>query len=136
MVTLLVDLPEAMSMAELCRLLEAHGVVVHARPAEGTPPPGDPVDTPAFRLAPAERAVLRAFTWCDSNKEIARLLGMGTATVKTHVERLYQKLGVSSRAHAVGRALRLGLLTLPELENRALLSAERRIAGSAAGEVS
>ena len=66
---------------------------------------------PSIWLTPAETAVLIAFTRCDSNREIAAALGMAETTVKTHVRSLFAKLGVHSRAHSVGRALRLGLVT-------------------------
>ena len=42
--------------------------------------------------------------------EIGRRLYLSPATVKTHLQRLYGKLGVSDRAAAVAEALRRGLL--------------------------
>ena len=35
---------------------------------------------------------------------------IGASTVKTHTQRLYEKLGVSDRAAAVAEAMRRGLL--------------------------
>jgi two-component system, NarL family, nitrate/nitrite response regulator NarL len=42
--------------------------------------------------------------------EIARELVLGTATVKSHLQTLYDKLGVSDRASAVAVAMRQGIL--------------------------
>ena len=41
---------------------------------------------------------------------IAESLFLAPSTVKTHVQRLYEKLGVSDRAAAVAEAMRRGLL--------------------------
>jgi DNA-binding CsgD family transcriptional regulator len=46
------------------------------------------------------------------NKQIAARLGISTNTVKTHLELLFDKLDVSSRAEAVATAARTGLLLL------------------------
>ncbi|MFF7183212.1 response regulator [Streptomyces sp. NPDC008121] len=65
-------------------------------------------DTPI--LTERERQVLRAFAQGDSVPKIARDLFISTSTVKTHVQRLYEKLGVSDRAAAVAVAMRGGML--------------------------
>ena len=41
---------------------------------------------------------------------IAKQLFLAPSTVKTHVQRLYEKLGVGDRAAAVAEAMRRGLL--------------------------
>ena len=46
------------------------------------------------------------------NKQIAARLGISTNTVKTHLELLFEKLGVSSRAEAVAAGVKRGLLLL------------------------
>lgn len=46
------------------------------------------------------------------NKQIAARLGISTNTVKTHLELLFEKLGVSSRAEAVASGVKRGLLLL------------------------
>lgn len=55
------------------------------------------------RLSPREREVLALMTEC-SNKEIAARLGVGTSTVKTHVESILRKLEVDTRTAAVVKA--------------------------------
>jgi ATP/maltotriose-dependent transcriptional regulator MalT len=42
---------------------------------------------------------------------IARELVVSAATVRTHFEHIYAKLGVSDRAGAVAKAMRLGLIS-------------------------
>jgi two-component system, NarL family, nitrate/nitrite response regulator NarL len=42
--------------------------------------------------------------------EIAERLGLSRATVRTHLQHLYEKLGVSDRAAAVAQAMRRGML--------------------------
>ena len=45
-----------------------------------------------------------------SNKEIARRLAVSPNTVKTHLARLYEKLGAERRTDAVNRARELGII--------------------------
>ena len=45
-----------------------------------------------------------------SNKEIAQWLGLGEATVHTHISNILMKLGVNDRAGAVAAALRRGIV--------------------------
>ncbi len=62
------------------------------------------------RLSPREREILRLVADGGANHRIARQLRISEATVKTHLTRLYTKLGVSDRAAAVAVAYRRGLL--------------------------
>jgi DNA-binding CsgD family transcriptional regulator len=57
-----------------------------------------------------ERAVLDLLAAGQSNKEIARALGVSPNTVKTHIARLYEKLEVQRRTQAVSRARDLALI--------------------------
>jgi len=61
-------------------------------------------------LTPREVEVLSAVANGMTNKEIARELGISRHTVKFHLESLMRKLGVSSRAEAVSKSIRLKLL--------------------------
>ena len=61
-------------------------------------------------LTPREREVLALIAEGLSAPDIARRLHVSPATVKTHLQGLYEKLGVSDRAAAVAVAMRTGLL--------------------------
>ena len=112
---LCVEVPHGLSICTLRELLAMHGALVHgwelAPPAPAEESPRCPVS-----LTPSELAVLRAFAYCDSKEGVAARLGISPGTVKSHTESVYRKLRVRSRGCALGRALRLGLLTLQDLE--------------------
>lgn len=61
-------------------------------------------------LSERERQVLQAFARGLSIPQVASELYISASTVKTHTQRLYEKLGVSDRAAAVAEAMRRGLL--------------------------
>jgi len=61
-------------------------------------------------LSAREREVLGMIAHGSSIPSIAKSLFLAPSTVKTHVQRLYEKLGVSDRAAAVAEAMRRGLL--------------------------
>jgi two-component system, NarL family, nitrate/nitrite response regulator NarL len=61
-------------------------------------------------LSEREREVLTRIAEGKSAPEIGRELFLSTATVKSHLQALYEKLGVSDRAAAVAEAMRRGLL--------------------------
>jgi DNA-binding CsgD family transcriptional regulator len=63
-------------------------------------------------LSNREREILALLADGLGNKQIAARLGISTNTVKTHLELLFEKLGVSSRAEAVATGVRRGLLML------------------------
>ena len=62
------------------------------------------------RPSGAELTVLRLLSTDLSQREIGAQLYLSVNTVKTHMRVLYRKLGVTSRAEAVGRATERGLL--------------------------
>jgi DNA-binding CsgD family transcriptional regulator len=59
---------------------------------------------PAPRLTPRQRELLSLVAAGRTNTQIARSLGVSPATVRTHLEHIYARLGVSSRTAAVTRA--------------------------------
>lgn len=63
-------------------------------------------------LSNREREILGLLADGLGNKQIAAQLGISTNTVKTHLELLFEKLRVSSRAEAVATGVRRGLLML------------------------
>jgi ATP/maltotriose-dependent transcriptional regulator MalT len=63
------------------------------------------------RLSKRELEVLALAAEGNSGPQIAGRLSLSPATVKTHFENIYEKLGVSDRAAAVARGLRAGLIT-------------------------
>jgi DNA-binding NarL/FixJ family response regulator len=52
-------------------------------------------------LSGREREVLQRLTEGAKNKRIAESLGISVKTVQKHLENIYQKLGVTSRAEAI-----------------------------------
>src|SRR6185503_5656710 len=74
-----------------------------ARETMSAPPP---------MLTQREQQILELLADGLGNKQIAARLGITTNTVKTHLELLFDKLDVSSRAEAVATAARAGLLLL------------------------
>jgi DNA-binding NarL/FixJ family response regulator len=61
-------------------------------------------------LTDRETEVLRLIVGGNSNKEIAAALFISEATVKTHINSLLSKLGVSDRTQAATTALQRGIV--------------------------
>jgi len=59
---------------------------------------------PVPRLTPRQDDLLCLLAAGHTNTQIARRLGISEATVRTHLEHIYTRLGVSSRTAAVTRA--------------------------------
>jgi two-component system nitrate/nitrite response regulator NarL len=62
------------------------------------------------RLSEREHEVLKLIADGLSAPEIGERIHLSTATVKTHLQHLYEKLGVSERAAAVAEGMRRGLV--------------------------
>jgi DNA-binding NarL/FixJ family response regulator len=71
------------------------------------------VRAPALELTPREVEVLRQVARGLSNAEVGRVLHISEATVKTHLLRVFEKLGVSDRTAAVTAAIARGVLPAP-----------------------
>jgi two-component system, NarL family, nitrate/nitrite response regulator NarL len=65
---------------------------------------------PALTLSPREHDVLRGLARGLTGPQIAAELHVSPSTVKTHLQRLYERLGVSDRAAAVAEGMRRGLI--------------------------
>lgn len=78
-----------------------------AQPARGFAPADD-----APLLTPREREILGLISEGLSNKAMARRLGISVHTIKFHMEALFTKLDATSRAEAVAKGLRGGVIEL------------------------
>ena len=104
MASLLARLPGAISGTDyVCRI---RGAIDRAAPSVGAEGDGVLVE----RLSGREQDVLRLLALRLRDKEIAERLCIAPGTVKSHVKRLYRKLDVADRRHAVTRAREIGLL--------------------------
>jgi LuxR family maltose regulon positive regulatory protein len=90
-------------------LVELLGRLERALQLKQTPPARTPA-TPDADLSEREVAVLRLLATGLSRREIGSQLYVSLNTVKSHSRNIFRKLGVDSRADAVGRARELGLL--------------------------
>jgi DNA-binding NarL/FixJ family response regulator len=63
-------------------------------------------------LSTREIEVLQLVAKGNSNREVGKVLHISTATVKTHLIHIYNKLGVDDRTAAVTTALEKGIITL------------------------
>jgi DNA-binding NarL/FixJ family response regulator len=66
-------------------------------------------------LSARELEVLRLLVAGASNRQLAQQLQLSENTIKTHISRIFGKLGVQSRAEAVAVALQRGLVPLNRL---------------------
>ncbi len=82
-------------------------VAAYREAAAGAVAPAAP--TAIEQLSPREQEILRGIARGESNKEIARVLGIAETTVKIHVQHVLRKLGVASRVHAAVIASNHGL---------------------------
>ena len=104
---------------EIYLLLVAGGAIVlgawlgnRLTPRRATPAPFERNAAAArsLGLSPRELDILDRLAAGESNKEIARRLGISPNTVKTHIARVYEKLAVQRRVQAVEKARFLALI--------------------------
>jgi DNA-binding NarL/FixJ family response regulator len=86
--------PESFTATGLAAALRRRSTMAAARPV----------------LTPRETEVLMRLIDGDSVAMVARQLFMSESTVKTHVGKVYEKLGAHNRASAIMAAVRLGLV--------------------------
>jgi two-component system, NarL family, nitrate/nitrite response regulator NarL len=108
-------LPRDVGAAQLDAALRAvaAGLVVRAPgllPPDGFRAAGDEIPPPV--LTPREAEILTLVGQGMSNKAVARQLGISVHTVKFHLEALFAKLDATSRAEAVAKGLRGGVIEL------------------------
>ena len=76
----------------------------------------EPPQTLIEPLTDRELEVLKLIGEGYRNREIADRLAIGMSTVKKHINRIFSKLGVDTRARAIVRAQNLNLLTPSPLQ--------------------
>ena len=89
------------------------GVVIGARVLRGPKAPafdGNPDAVASLGISARELRVLQELAAGRSNKEIAQVLEVSPNTVKTHVARLFEKLGAKRRTDAINQARELGIV--------------------------
>jgi two-component system, NarL family, response regulator len=79
-------------------------------PSAQTPHPLDNSPVPRPLLTRREHEILALAATSRSNRDIAEILYVSPQTVVFHLANTYRKLGVTSRAQAIGAARSLGLL--------------------------
>ena len=105
----LMYLPED-DLVALRRIAEAQGTdAVRAHLADPVPAVFTG-ETTVAALTGQERAVVTAMVHHPTRASVASALHVSENTVKTHLQRIYRKLGVNSRAGVIERAIELGLL--------------------------
>ena len=68
-------------------------------------------EPPVAELSPRQQEILASIMRGLTNNEIAIQLNISAESVKTHVAKLYEKIGAANRSEAVAIALRKNLLT-------------------------
>jgi DNA-binding CsgD family transcriptional regulator len=89
------------------------GVVIGMRvlaPPPAAPFDGNPRAAESLGLSERELEVLAELAAGYANKEIAARLHVSPNTVKTHVARVFEKLGANRRTEAIRKARELGLV--------------------------
>lgn len=84
--------------------------------------PGDPMrggrggegqeDEPECVLTDRELEILQIIAKGLSNNEAAKVLGLSKATIRTHLEHIYEKLDVTNRVEAVTEGIRQGIINI------------------------
>ena len=84
----------------------------HVPETDAKPPPAFREEPPLRPLTEREVDILRMIAKGLSNAEAAGVLGLSRATVRTHLEHIYEKLEVTNRVEAVTEGLRKGLIEM------------------------
>jgi DNA-binding NarL/FixJ family response regulator len=94
--------------ARALQLLLAGGTSIPTEVLMDTPPSHK---TPAWlaKMSPREQEVLRGVAQGQSNKEIARVLGLAEVTIKLHLRNVFRKMAVKSRSEAAVKAVKADL---------------------------
>ena len=90
-------------------LLRLIGANANANPAGPNFVPNPEVATV---LTDRELEILQIIAKGLSNNEAAKVLGLSKATIRTHLEHIYEKLDVTNRVEAVTEGIRQGIINL------------------------
>jgi DNA-binding NarL/FixJ family response regulator len=82
----------------------------HVPETDSKPPPAFREEPPLRPLTEREIEILRLIAKGLSNNEAAGVLNLSRATIRTHLEHIYDKLEVTNRVEAVTEGLRKGLI--------------------------
>ena len=69
-------------------------------------------DPPVQDLSPRQRDILESITRGLNNNQIAVQYDISPESVKTHIEKIFEKIGAANRSEAVAIAMRKHLLKL------------------------
>ena len=112
------ELVSALRDIEKGKSVVAHGLTdVLAKMVQGEPIEIEKKETPFSELTPRELEILCLLADGQSNKVIARNLGISDGTVKLHVKAILRKLEVHSRVEAAVIAVEQGLKQNKTLDN-------------------
>ncbi|MEX1172510.1 MAG: response regulator transcription factor [Chloroflexota bacterium] len=89
-------------LIDAIRRVAAGGLAFGVRPGSG-----------GVHLSPREHDVVRLVADGRTNDEIGAGIGIAAKTVETHLARLFERLGVTSRTELAMRAMREGWLDVP-----------------------
>jgi DNA-binding CsgD family transcriptional regulator len=105
-------LPRSVTAEQLDAALQAVAAGLLVRAPGGMAADGFRPSEDAPALTPREAEILTLVGQGMSNKAVARALGISVHTVKFHLEALFAKLDATSRAEAVAKGLRGGVIEL------------------------
>lgn len=100
---------------------ELSGTVPNRRDTVVRPQRGERVTTAASaqqtlqRLTPREREILTLVASGNSNRKVAKALGIAEKTVKNHLYAIFLKVGASDRTEAVVLGIRGGVLAIDDV---------------------
>lgn len=79
---------------------------------EAEPVEGEGVQGNVSVLTDRELEILQIIAKGLSNNEAAKVLGLSKATIRTHLEHIYEKLDVTNRVEAVTEGIRQGIINI------------------------
>ncbi|RSO03942.1 helix-turn-helix transcriptional regulator [Streptomyces sp. WAC 06783] len=105
------------ALGEAQDALEVQGQLIKDLRAAARPSPSEGVRAARAALdllTARERQILVLISQGNSNRSVARALGISEKTVKNHLSALFTKAGVSDRTQAVVLGIRSGIVSLDE----------------------